>query len=92
VDLLELLVLHAAEGGPHELTGPLEAERDVSMVELRVLREIVHEPAHDVCLMGLGEALKALMHAYHDDTALRGEKEVHLQVERPPLHVFVKVI
>ena len=81
MDLLELLVLHAAEGGPHELAGLLEAEGDVDLLQLRVLREEVHEPAHDVGLLRLGEALKAAVHAHQDDLRLLREEEVHAQVE-----------
>jgi len=51
----------------------------------------VHEPAHDVGLLGLAEAAEAVVHADQDDLSLRREAEVHAQVV-PPLLDLVAVL
>ena len=77
--------------GHPQLTSLLEAERDVHMVQIRVLGEVAHEPAHDFGLLGLDEAHEALVHADQDDSALPGEEEVHSQVE-PGLDLLVALL
>ena len=91
MDLLNLLMGHAAKRGTHELTSLLEAEGDVDVVQLLVLGEVVHEPAHDVGLLGLGEAPEAVVHADLDDFALLRQEEGHSQVE-PGLDLLVALL
>jgi hypothetical protein len=59
-------VRHDAKRGTNGLASLLEAERIINMVQLRVLGGVVHESAHDIGLLGLGEALHAVLHVDKD--------------------------
>ena len=79
MDLLDLIMSHAAKRGTDKSRGLFEIERKEDLVQVRVLREVVLEPARDLHLLMLGEGLKAIVHRNDKDLAclrevVRGEK------------------
>ena len=80
MDLLNLLMGHAAERGTNEIRGWLEIERHIDPVELMVSGEIMLEPAHDVCLLRLGELGPAIVNSDRYNFALFKEEEFDNQI------------
>ena len=80
MDLLNLLMGHAAERGTNEIRGWLEIERHIDPFELFVSGEIMLEPAHDVCLLRLGELGPAIVNSDRYNFALFKEEEFDNQI------------
>ena len=59
MDIHEVFKTYAAKRGSDSFGGILGAQRNVDVIKVFVFLEIVPEPAHDVRLLKLGEALKA---------------------------------
>ena len=91
VDLLHILMCHAAKRGTNEIRGWLEIERKEDLVQLRVLREVVLEPARDLRLLRLGEGLKAIVDRNDKDLASLREVEVGAPVEPGRLHLGARL-
>ena len=71
---------HAAERGTDKIRGWLEIERNIEPIELMVSGEILLEPAHDVCLLRLGELGPAIVNSDRYNFALFKEEEFDDQV------------
>ena len=87
VDLLNFSMRHAAERGTDKIRGWLEIERKEDLVQLRVLREVVLEPARDLHLLRLDEGLPAIVDGDDEDLACLREVEVEAQVVPGRLHL-----
>ena len=82
VDLLHILMTHAAKRGTDKFRGLLETERNQDPLYLWVLREVVLEPADDLHLLRLLEGLSAIVHGYTNE--LLGLREVEVQPQVRP--------
>ena len=80
MDLLNIDVRHAAERGTNKFRGWLEIERNIDAIELLVSGEIMLEPAHDVCLLRLGEEFPAIVDSDRHNLFLFEEEEVDDQI------------
>ena len=80
VELLNISMRHAAERGTDKIRGWLEIERNIEPIMLMVSGEILLEPAHDVCLLRLGELGPAIVNGDRYNFALFKEEEFDDQV------------
>ena len=80
MELLNFSMRHAAERGTDKIRGWLEIERNIEPIELVVSGEILLEPAHDVCLLRLGELGPAIVNSDRYNFALFKEEEFDDQI------------
>jgi hypothetical protein len=92
VDLLHILITHAAKRGTDKFRGLLETERNEDPFYLWVLRDVVLESADDLHLLRLLEGLPAIVHGNTNELLGLREVEVQPQVEPFLLNLFIALL
>jgi len=90
VDILYIFMSHAAKRSTDKIRGLLVQERDVDMIQLRVIFDVHNEKAHEGCLLRHGEAGHAIVDTNENNFASLREIEPQTHIV-PSLNFLVAV-